>query len=140
MQAKKRGMVSREGLVHKWTVDIYVRAEGDKHSRSRTSAQYLILEGDFIEPLKGVTKFSLQLNTDAQPELGTREIPSVGAVLRVKPEIQAAGSLTPDEFQSILLLASVGRLRRFGMNFQEPRYGRALIANLSFSSGEPAGE
>lgn len=140
MREVKRAMVQREGIVSKWTLDIYARAEGTKNARSRTSAQYLILEGEFSEPLKGVTKFSVQLSPADEPGLGAREIPTVGALLRVKPEIQAAGTLTPEEFRSVLLLASACKLRTFGMVFQEPRYGSALIASFSFSTRDPTAD
>lgn len=140
MPAAKRSMLQREGSVSSWTLDIYARAEGKTNARSRGSAQYLILEGEFIEPLKGVARFSVQLSPADEPDLGAREIPTVGSVLRVKPEVQAAGTLTSDEFRSVLLLASAGKLRTFGMVFQEPRYGSALIASFSFSTDDPAAD
>jgi hypothetical protein len=116
------------------------RAEGTRHSRTRDSSQYLIIEGDFTEPLNGVTKFLLQVHATATPDLGARDMPCVGAVIQVKPQIQAAGTLTTEEFQSLFMLAGSGKLRSFAMNFQEPRYGRGLIASMSFSSRDPSAD
>jgi hypothetical protein len=140
MKSKKRDILLREGQVLDWELHVYARAEGTKQSRHRDSSQYLILEGEFTEPVNGVAKFSLQLHADAEPGVGARDMPCVGSVLRVKPEIQAGATLTPEEFQSILLLASTGNLKYLAMYFQQPRYGSALIANLSFSSRMPQPE
>lgn len=137
VKTKKRDLLSREGLVLDCTIDIHVRAEGSKHSRTRDSGQYLIVEGDVTEPLNGITKFLLQVSPVAEPDLGARDMPCVGSVLQVKPTIQAAATLTPAEFQSVLVLASSGKLRSVRMAFQEPHYGRALVASLSFSSRVP---
>jgi hypothetical protein len=140
VKVKKRDLLPREGRVLDWTVDIHVRAEGSKVSRKRESSRYLILEGEFTEPLGGVTSFLLQLSPDPEPTVGAREIPSVGSVIQVKPNIQAVASLTPDEFHYLFLLASSGKLRSVYMAVQEPHYGRALIASFSFSSREPEDE
>lgn len=140
MKAKKHELMSREGVVLDWTLDIHARAEGTKHSRTRESSQYLIIEGDFSEALNGVTKFLLQVHAAPQPDLGARDMPCVGSVIQVKPKIQAVGTLTPEEFQSLLMLAGSGNLRSFTMVFQKPHYGHALIASLSFSSRSPEGD
>jgi len=134
---KKRDLLSREGRVLECTIDIHVRAAGGKTSRSRDSAHYLIVEGDFTEPLKGITKFLLQVSPDPEPSLGARDMPCVGSVFQVKPTIQAGATLTPAEFQSLLVLASSGTLRSVTMVFQAPHYGHGLIASLSFSSRAP---
>jgi hypothetical protein len=140
MTAKKRELLVREGIVLDCTTDIFVRAEGVKLSRTRESSRYLILEGDFTEPLNGVSKFSMHVHTEAEPHLGNREIPSLGSILRLKPEIQPVVTLTPGEFQSLLILASGGKLRSVRVVFQKPHYGHALISSMSFSSSEPEGE
>lgn len=140
MKAKKRALLSREGVVLDWTIDIHARAEGTKNSRTRESSQYLIIEGDFTEPLNGITKFLLQVTPAAEPDLGARDMPCVGSVIQVKPAIQAAGTLTLAEFRSLLVLAGSGRLKSVVLAFQEPRYGHALIASMSFSSRSPSGE
>jgi hypothetical protein len=137
MKANKRELLSREVNVLNWTLDIYARAEGTKHSRVRDSSQYLIIEGEFTEPLNGVTKALLQVQAAATPNLGARDMPCVGSVIQLKPQVQAAGTLTPEEFQSLLVLAGSGKLRSLRIVFQKPHYGRALIANISFSSREP---
>lgn len=140
MKARKRGLLSRDGNILDWTVDIYVRAEGTKRSRTRDSAQYMILEGELTEPLNGVTQFLLQLHPAEQPDLGARETPSLGAIIQVKPKIQVAGTLTPEEFRSLFLLAGSGKLRSCALVFQEPHYGHALVAGMSFSSRPPESE
>jgi hypothetical protein len=140
MKARKRELLSREGVVLDWTLDIHARAEGTKHSRSRDSSQYLILEGNLTEPLNGITKFLLQVQATVEPDLGARDMPCVGSVIQVKPQVQAAGTLTPEEFQSLLVLAGSGRLRSLRIVFQKPHYGHALIASMSFSSRAPESE
>jgi hypothetical protein len=136
----KRELLSREGLVSGWTLDIYASAVGTKNIRSRESARYLIVEGEFTEAVKGVAKFLLQVSPESEPGVGAREMPCVGSVLQLKPQIQAAATLTSDEFHDLLLLASTGKLRTFQMAFQEPHYGHALIASMSFSSRDPERE
>jgi hypothetical protein len=140
MKVKKHELLSREAVVLDWTLDVYARAEGTKHSRSRESSRYLIIEGELTEPLNGVTKFLLQVDAAATPDLGARDMPCVGSVIQVKPKIQAAGTLTPEEFQSLLMLAGSGKLRSSTMVFQKPHYGHALIASMSFSSRPPESE
>jgi hypothetical protein len=134
---KKRELLPREARVVGWTVDVHARGEGSKTARRRESSQYLIIEGELTEALGGVTSFLLQLWPDPDAGVGTREIASVGSVIQVKPKIQVAASLTPAEFHRVFLLASSGNLRSVYMAVQEPRYGRALIASMSFSSREP---
>jgi hypothetical protein len=109
-------------------------------SRSRESSRYVILEGEFLEPLSGATKFLLQLSPQLEPSLGGGDIPSVGSVIQVKTQVQAVVTLTPDEFHYVFLLASSGKLLSVYMAVQEPYYGRALIASMSFSSRPPASE
>jgi hypothetical protein len=136
-KGKTRELLPREARVLDWTVDIHARGEGPKTARRRESSQYMIVEGELTEPLGGVTSFLLQLWPDPDTSVGTREIASVGSVIQVKPTIQVAASLTPDEFHSVFLLASSGKLRSVYMAVQEPRYGRALVASFSFSSRPP---
>jgi hypothetical protein len=143
MRAKKPGkreLLSREGVVQDWTMDIHVRAEGTKLSRTRESSRYIILDGELTESLNGVTKFSMQVQTEAEPELGHRGMASLGSNIQVKPQVQVVVTLTLEEFQSLLMLASSGKLRSFRMVFQRPHYGHALIANMSFSSRAPESE
>jgi hypothetical protein len=137
---KKRELLVREAHVLDWTLDIHVRAEGSKHSRTRESSRYLILESDFTEPLNAVTRVCLQVHPEAEPSLGARDMPSLGSIIQLKPQVQAAGTLTPEEFQSLLMLAGSGKLRSFRMVFQKPHYGHSLIASMSFSSREPESE
>lgn len=72
-----------------------------------------------------------------EPKAGRAEIPNAGAVLAVRPRLVAVVSLAPDAFG---LLASMMLLRRLAssqLSFQEPRYGKALVASFSFSTQSP---
>jgi hypothetical protein len=59
----------------------------------------LDLEGHFAEPLNGVNNCLLQVQATAEPDLGARDMPCVGAVIQVEPQIRAAGTLTYGKVQ-----------------------------------------
>lgn len=140
MKRVHRPLIAREGSVLAWELHIYARADGSKQHRERKSSLYLVLQGEFSEPVKGISLYSLQLMSTAEPDVGNREMPCVGSILRVKPRIDAGGTLTKEEFEALLTLATTGNLRHMGMIFEEPRYGSALIASMSFFSQPPTEE
>lgn len=132
-----RKLISRDGTVTAWRLDAYVHATGTKLTAVRESDRYLIVEGTLTEAVKGVAAYSIQFTSEPQPSLGNRDMPCVGSILRVKPRIDAAATLTPEEFKTMLTLATTDNLKSLTLYFQEPRYGSGLIASVSFFSHPP---
>lgn len=140
MKRAHRPLLAREGSVSAWALHVYARADGNKNHRERRSSHYLLLQGEFSERVKGVSHYSLQLTSAVEPNVGNQDMPCVGSILRVKPRIEAGATLTKEEFEALLTLATTGNLRHMGMRFEELRYGSGLIVSMSFFSHPPQEE
>lgn len=93
--------------------------------------------GEFTEPVRGISAFSLRVRPEAKPGLGNVEIPSVGAWSATKPAFDGGVYLSEREFDLVLAMATSGKLVSVHFHFQEPHYGKALIASVSFGSDPP---
>ncbi len=94
----------------------------------------MYVEGEFTEPVAGVSQFSIMAYVNANPVVGQAEVPSIGAFTAIKPVLQGAIDLSPNEFQSLLTMASAGLLRSCYVVFTKPRYRSALIVTADFNS------
>jgi len=92
------------------------------------------IEGELTEPLAETSQFSIMIYVNENPVVGQAEVPSVGAIIAIKPVMQALIDLSASEFQSLLTMASAGMLRSCYLVFTKPRYRSALIVNADFNS------
>jgi len=92
------------------------------------------IEGELTEPIAGTSQFSIMVYVHANPVVGQRDVPSIGAFIAIKPVLQGVIDLSQSEFQSLLSMASTGMLRSCYFAFTKPRYRSAKIVTADFSS------
>lgn len=97
----------------------------------------LDIRGEFTTPVRDISTFTLRINPEAEPSLGNAEIPCVGVWTSVKPAFNGSVDLSDREFDLVRTMASSGKLVSVHLNFQQPHYGKSLIASVSFSSDSP---
>ncbi|OHV00433.1 hypothetical protein BLA34_12630 [Ralstonia solanacearum] len=95
------------------------------------------IEGEFTEPIAGTSQFSIMAYVSPNPVVGQAEVPAIGAIVAVKPILRGVIDLSPDEFQSLLTMASTAMLRSCHLVFTKPHYQRALIVNAYFDTRTP---
>lgn len=132
----KRDLLSRIGVVSDWGGHLFVYADRRRgEQEARQTLLSLELRGVFKEAVKGVTDFELGVvPSDKELGVGNAEIACVGVFSSAKPSLRGSVYLSSREFDLIVALAAAGKLAEISVNFQEPRYGSALIASVSFSS------
>lgn len=141
--AKNRGhrndLVSRYGHITSWHAGLWVRADRPRGlppvRESNTSIHFV---GVLTEPVGEVTKFMLQVGIAKNPSLGNSDVPSVGAFISIKPELQGVVAVSEAEFQRLLLLAASGRLEWCFVSFTPPFRRSALIVSIDFSTRSPS--
>ncbi|CAJ0736374.1 hypothetical protein [Ralstonia mannitolilytica] len=92
------------------------------------------IQGEFTEPIAGISQFSIMTYVHANPVIGQAEVPAIGAFTAIKPMLQGGIDLSPSEFQSLLTMAAAGMLRSCFIAFTRPRYRSALIVTADFDS------
>lgn len=134
-------LLTREGIITGWRASLHVYAQQQRgRPRDRTGRPWLVLEGELTEPVTGVSGFSIHMFPVNEPSVGQAEIPSVGSFIRTKPVLEGVVELSEPEFGFIATLLSSGRVTSCSLAFQQPHYGRALIASINFSSERPTPE
>ncbi|VVE46512.1 hypothetical protein PCE31106_04418 [Pandoraea cepalis] len=131
-------LLSRDGVITSWRASLFVYAERRRGGpRERKGRAWLVVEGELTEPVAGVSGYSIHMFPGNEPSVGQSEIPSVGSFIRTKPMMEGVIELSEREFGFISTLLSSGRVLFCSVAFQPPRYGRALIASIDFSSAPP---
>jgi len=97
----------------------------------------VFVEGELIEPINGVSAFSLMAYVAVDPSIGNAEVPCIGSFRVIKPTVTGAIDMTPSEFQYLLTMASAGT--PCYLAFSKPRWRSALIVSVDFST-RPASE
>lgn len=98
------------------------------------SSVHLTLEGDFREPVRGVSRFSLLICPDRDASAGQSKAPGVGSFLRAIPVMEGVVELLEHEFDTLMTLVVAGRLAACAIDFVTPRYGKADIRCIAFST------
>jgi len=98
----------------------------------------IYIEGELTEPIAETSVFSIMAYVNATPVVGQADVPSIGAIIAIKPVLKGVIDLSPSEFQSLLTMASAGVLRSCYVVFTKPRYRSALIVTADFSSLTPS--
>ncbi|WP_249359436.1 hypothetical protein [Cupriavidus sp. 2SB] len=140
---RRRGggeLIQRSGDINRLRASLSVRADRPRSlPPERVTMLTIHIEGELTEPVAGTSQFSIMVYVNADPAVGQVEVPSIGAIIAVKPVVQAVIDLSASEFQSLLTMASAGMLRSCYLVFTKPRYRSALIVNADFNS-KPADE
>jgi hypothetical protein len=89
-----------------------------------------------LEPLNDVIAFDVQLHVDDRREPGPALPPSVGAILRVRPRVDAVVGMFGPDFDRAWTLAASGKLQYCRLAFTEPRHRKALIVSASLSTDD----
>lgn len=133
----RRCIISRDVEIHGVDASLYVGAEGAGPARLRRSMQHLEARGVLTEPLGGTIDALITIFAEPEPSAGRAEIPNVGSVLAVRPRLAAVVSLAPDEFGLLATMMLAGRVASAHLAFQEPKYGKGLVASFSFRTQPP---
>ena len=67
-------------------------------------------------------------------EAGPARPASVGAIINVRPEVNAVVPFRAADFPEVWALALSGQLKYGYVTFAKPHYGRAFVINVSFSN------
>lgn len=136
-QKMEREILSREGLVTRWEVDVNATTvHVQPETNTRRESVYLEIFGDFTVPVNGISQFKI-LMMPGDLSIGLAEIPCVGSFLKAKPALEGVVRLSLTEFQTVLSLATSGNLKSCSCDFQAPRYGSGLITTMMLSSELP---
>lgn len=100
---------------------------------------WIELWGEADEPLRDICEFGVSVHESDREEPGTSVPPSVGAIIQIKPTIQAVVQLASSGFDRAWMLAVSGQLRYCYLAFTRPVRRSALIVSASFSN-EPEEE
>ena len=128
-------LLQRSGQIKRVRPSLSVRADRPRSLPPERKTMLTIdIEGEFTEPVAGISQFSIMAYVDANPVIGQTEVPAIGAITAIKPVLQGCIDLYPSEFQSLLTMASAGMLRSCYLVFTKPRYRSALIVAADFNS------
>ncbi|WP_232232440.1 hypothetical protein [Cupriavidus sp. amp6] len=128
-------LLQRSGEIKRIRASLSVRADKPRSlPPERVTMLTMDIEGEFTEAIAGTSQFSIMVYVNANPVVGQREGPSIGAIIAIKPVLQAVIDLSPSEFQSLLTMASTGMLRSCYLVITKPRYRSALIVTADFNS------
>ncbi|SIT51337.1 conserved hypothetical protein [Paraburkholderia piptadeniae] len=134
----RRELLSRYGRVTNWHASVTERVDRPRGCPpERESHSSILLEGEFTEPVRDVTRFLIQVSPTAKPDIGNANVPNVGAFISIKPELQGVVDMTESHFQELLTLAASGRLAWCHVAFTVPFRRSALIVSIDFTSRPP---
>jgi hypothetical protein len=95
---------------------------------------WLELRGRIGEPVEGVTLVNVTMHPEERLQVGTARPAAVGAIVQLKPEMQAVLGWTHTDFDRVWALAVARALKFARLAFTTPRRGKSLIVSASFSN------
>jgi len=127
-------ILSREIRIGRTDASLYFRADKQRGLPAvLESDSYLELRGLSEEPLRDVHEFAIHLHIDNRKEPGPVAPPSIGALLKVHPVVDAVMGMPSADFDRVWTLVASRQLHHCRLALTEPRRGRALIVSSSFS-------
>jgi hypothetical protein len=136
---RRSDLMNRYGRITNWHAGLWVHADRPRgRPPCRESSTSIHLTGELTEPVRGVTKFMIQIGIVKNPSLGNSEVPSVGSFISIKPELQGVVGVSEAEFQNLLILTASGRLEWCFVSFTSPFRRSALIVSIDFSTRPPS--
>ncbi|WP_349604932.1 hypothetical protein [Cupriavidus sp. DF5525] len=131
-------LLQRSGEIKQFRASLSVRADKPRSlPPERVTMLTIDIQGELTEPVAGTLAFSLMAYVAPKPAIGQAKMPSIGAIIAIKPVLQGGLDLSPSEFQSLLTMASSGMLNYCHLVITKPRYRSALIINVAFSTRPP---
>lgn len=128
-------LLQRSGDIKRLRASLSIRADKSRSlPPERVTMLTIDIEGELKEPIAGTSQFSIMAYVNANPVVGRVKVPSIGAIIAIKPVLQGVIDLSPSEFQSLLAMASTGMLRSCYLVVTKPRYRSALIVTVDFNS------
>lgn len=125
--------IARVGVVSKWTAGIHVMVAEKLNERgNRMGGPDLILEGQFLRPVKGKSQFMIQLHPSAIRS--DVEIGAAGVLTKSTPSLQFLVFVDFQEFAHVTMLLASGQQLHCAMTFDTPRYGKADIHSFGVST------
>ncbi|MBB5455161.1 hypothetical protein HDG36_006739 [Paraburkholderia sp. Kb1A] len=141
IQHRRRELLSRYGRITSWHASLTERVDRPRGSPpERESRVSILMEGEFTEPVRDVTRFLIQVSPTDKPSIGNADVPNVGVFISIKPELQGVVDMTDDHFQALLTLASSGRLEWCHVAFTVPFRRSAFIVSVDFTTRPPDDE
>jgi hypothetical protein len=130
--AKKRQLLVHRGTVSNWEIHVLAHGAGARNYQERIGRAGMYARGELDVALNGVKPFDILLTKRPVKEVQSDE--QVGWVQSVKAEISGIVDLTEDEFDTALVLATLGRPVYLHMAFDKPHYGTGAIRSFSLST------
>ncbi|MFM0473045.1 hypothetical protein [Paraburkholderia strydomiana] len=100
----------------------------------------ILFEGELTEPVGDVTRFLIQVSPSDKPDIGNADVPSVGAFISTKPELQGVIDMSEGHFNQLLTVACSGALAWCFVAFTVPFRRSALIVSINFTTRPPDDE
>ncbi|CAG9183268.1 hypothetical protein [Cupriavidus pinatubonensis] len=128
-------LLPRFGEIKRVRASLSIRADKPRSLPPERVTMFSIdIEGELTEPVAGTSQFSIMVYVNSTPVVSETGVPSIGAVIGIKPVVQGVIDLSPSEFQSLLMMASTGMLRSCYLCITKPRYRSARIVTADFNS------
>ena len=133
--ATRRALLGRQIQVQSAAVHVSRRADKPRGSPPIfEGGPWLEVRGIAEEPARDVRDVVINVHVDDREEPGASNPPSVGAIVQLRPCIQAVIGLASADFDRVWSLATSGRLRYCWIAFTEPYRQSALVVSVSFSN------
>lgn len=135
---RRRELLSRYGRITSWEASLTERVDRPRgYPPERESRASILLQGEFTESVRDVTRFLIQVSPTDKPDIGNADTPNVGVFISIKPELQGVVDMTDGHFQELLTLAASGRLAWCHVAFTVPFRRSAFIVSISFDTRPP---
>jgi hypothetical protein len=132
---RRAEILARTITVDSVSTSLWVSAEKPRGLPARfRSHPWIELRGETEEPVRDVRQFVVSLHVDDSTEPGPVSPPPVGAILTIRPEIQAVVGMNQADFDRAWAMAVSGQLRNCHLAFTEPVRRSPLIVSASISS------
>lgn len=100
-------VLHRFGEIKQVSTSLSVRADKSRSLPPERKTMLTIdIQGEFTEPIAGISQFSIMAYVHANPVIGQAEVPAIGAFTAIKPVLRGGIDLSPSEFQSLLTMAA----------------------------------
>ena len=94
----------------------------------------LAVQDEPVEAIRDVRDVVFSVYPKDKVVVGTARPASVASIIQIRPYVSVVSPLPHVDFDRMLSMALAGQVKYAFMFFTTPRYGRALVTNLSFSN------
>lgn len=137
-QPKKTEILSRCLTITGWRASVSMRVDRQRGlPPERSVLNWLELDGELTEALKGVVSAKVSLHPTSDLSLGERAPLSIGSIIQIKPQVTVVVPLSETEFDLVWTLASTNQIKSCHLAFHEPFRGHAGVVSFSVDSTLP---